>query len=685
MVVVVGSQGNRVALDPVARQRLRPTDTTGLAAGIAKGLGELSGQVMDAAELRAQIEAEQDDREAKQALINWDAEASTLVYDPNEGAMFRGGKAALDAYTPTTQALRTKAREAEDGLTAPRAKALFKERVTPQILQFDSALARHTAVERSKFDNAQTEALVSSAKMNGGAAWQDPDLVEQYVLQARDYLGDMARRPMNGWSEEQLQQERLRAESDIRTDVATRMIDASVEDAEAWYRQHEGGFTPDQGRQVSDRIRVQRARNEAEARRQQAEVEAQAAQQRREQREQLDTLRVNLDAGAGGAADWEALAIGYEALDDSSSAASARLRAGETRVTEQYRGASLSDIDGRINELTAQTAGKGLVPDQAAELNGLRKVRDQTKARLDAPGGLMAQLQLATGQQLAPLSDDASFQRRANTALAAARRYGSPSIEPLTEAELPQLRALVAGNSAERTKALEEIARFRDPRAIRGAAKQVAGADDGAFRIASTLMLQPGGSMNARDVLRGADAQRTNPDAFRAQEARLLFNQYAGPALAGMPDYAGDVFDAAKSLYFARTTRAGGTAWSADAFRTAVATVTGQYRNGQGQVIGGFTRVQGVPVSLPSGWTHDGLMRRIARGERDDLIGASINGSPVWPDGTNVSLGQIRQLIPVRLGETVYGFRDKSGAGLVQSKNVRGQPYTIDVTRLPWK
>src|SRR3546814_3930929 len=82
---------------------------------------------------------------------------------------------------------------------------------------------------------------------------------------------------------------------------------------------------------------------------------------------------------------------------------------------------------------------------------------------------------------------------------------------------------LVAGESGQRLQALNEIAKFGDPRAIEGAADQISEKSDGGFRIAATLMTLPGnaGEQAARDILRGPEAEQTNPKVFIDASAQL--------------------------------------------------------------------------------------------------------------------------------------------------------------------
>src|SRR3546814_14184448 len=77
--------------------------------------------------------------------------------------------------------------------------------------------------------------------------------------------------------------------------------------------------------------------------------------------------------------------------------------------------------------------------------------------------------------------------------------------------------------------------------------------------------------------------------------------------------------------------------------------------------LGGFASFKGNPVSLPPGWTSDGLFRRLARASGKDWSKATVSSAPVWPDGSAVYSGQLRSLAPARLGGTRYGFRTPGG------------------------
>src|SRR3546814_12558956 len=109
-------------------------------------------------------------------------------------------------------------------------------------------------------------------------------------------------------------------------------------------------------------------------------------------------------------------------------------------------------------------------------------------------------------------------------------------------------------------------------------------------------------------------------------------------------------------------TQAGRTAWDDNAWRTAISTALGGYRH-NGVLYGGFASFKGNPVSLPPGWTSDGLFRRLARASGKDWSKATVSSAPVWPDGSAVYSGQLRSLAPARLGGPRYGRWEERRVG----------------------
>jgi hypothetical protein len=167
-------------------------------------------------------------------------------------------------------------------------------------------------------------------------------------------------------------------------------------------------------------------------------------------------------------------------------------------------------------------------------------------------------------------------------------------------------------------------------------------------------------------------------------DARALFREYT-PALAALgPTAASDTFEAAKSYYASKMHSAGKTQFDHGAWRSAVETVIGAYTQGQ-STRGGTALFNGSErVVIPEGWTGDGLFRRLARATGEDWTRAAAGGhAPVWPDGSKVYTGQLRELVPVWVGGTSYIFRSPKTGNFLGTRT--GQPFRIDAAKVPWR
>ncbi|MFL0418421.1 hypothetical protein ACH0CP_12705 [Sphingomonas sp. 179-I 2A4 NHS] len=653
----------------------------GVAGGIAAGLGALSGQLQRTAQVLASVQEQQAETRAKEADIAFSASGEEILYAPGTGIRSLSGKAAVDAYEPALEALRSRRAEIARGLgTDALAAKMFDRVAEARIAAYRSAIDQHVAVEDNRWRNDVSDARTASSASAAIRAGDDVELSDAAIATGQQ---EIAERAVRTGMTESVPQQQAEYGSRTRLGIVQRLAEDSAARAESYLEKYRNTLQGTDLVNAERMVRISRDREQAEERSAAAAARAQQAHDRTVQREQLATVKVQLDSGAGTSADWQQLAAGYEALGDTSAAAEARQKGREIRAAETHRGANLPTLDARIGQLQAKTA---LSVDQASELRGLSALREQTAARLNQPGGALAQLQYATGQTVTPLrpADPKTYQARAAQAVAAAASYGRRVVEPLTQAEAQPLKDQVSGDSAERLAALQTIAKFGDPRAIDGAARQIAGKDDGAFRIAATLSVLPGdvGYQAARDILRGPEALKTNGGVFMPQQAKLLFSTYAAPALRGLPpDYASDVMDAAKNLYAARMTTAGRTQWDDQAWRDSVDTALGAYRK-DGVKLGGIADFRGTPVSLPPGWSGDGLFRRLARATGKEMSAATIGRAPVWPDGSAVYSGQLRELAPVRLGGTRYGFITRN-ARLLGSQG--GGVFTLDVAKVPWR
>ncbi|PQM27675.1 hypothetical protein CVO77_03645 [Sphingopyxis lindanitolerans] len=673
-VQVPTTPGRSVQVQPLDAPPLRYTEARNFTGEAVERLGQSMGGL---AEGLHDLNLRKAEYSAKTGALTFGGIAEKKLHDPEEGLFRLQGKAALDAYEGVLEDLSKEANTISAGLPSPVAKRLFDDNAAARMQSLRQQVGNFVVRERQVFEEETDIALTQNELRDAGRAWDNDEQSEIHLATAASII---AKRANRGRSLEWAQNEIELRESETRRDIGlARVANIGPDAGEAYFEKHRDSFSADDARAVQSGIRIRREAIAADQRRVEAEARAQAAAAKAQERERLETLRTQLETGAGSSADWIALADGYARIGDTSNAAAARAKAGETRVSEVYRGAPLAQIDQDIAELEAKQGR--LSPDQASRLNGLRSVREQTASRLSQPGGAMRQEQYATGQVASALdlSDPDSFKSRASFAVAASHRQGG-AIEPLFAEDVRRLEGDLHGEAAQRLKVLRTIALFGDPRAIEGAARQLTSQDDGEFRIAATLISSPGGEKLALEVLRGRDALATSAKVFDSGLAQSEFNRMAAPALAGMPpDYSRDVFDAAKSVYAERARQRGATAWDSGIWRGAINAALGGEVKGSVQH-GGLSKFGGRWVSIPPGWTGNGVFRRLATMTGPDTGKAAVSDAAMWPDGKTVTVSELRKLTPVRLGGTRYGFRTRAGR-LLGTKS--GRPYALDIAKLP--
>ena len=414
---------------------------------------------------------------------------------------------------------------------------------------------------------------------------------------------------------------------------------------------------------------------QAEIRRADAAARAQAAQDRAVVKDELGAQEGQLNAGAGTYQDRLALAQRYEALDDKSKAEEWRGKAAEFATVQGTRDWTLPQMDQRIAALTAQQQGNGLNATEAHELAGLKDQRTASAARLNQDGGALLQMAYATGKPTTPLntSDPASFRRRAVEAKEASARYGRPAVEPILETEIQAFKDLYGNGVNGRLQAVDLLRQFGDVRVIAGAARQIAGNDDGAFRMAAVLPHSV-----ARDVLRGADTLKSNPQVWKEKQASSDFQKWFGVPLSFLGgSTANDVYQASRSFFAQRATDGGLTQYVPGRFAEAAITILGRDRDGRGG-IAHWGQPDGPVVILPRNQTADDFKRRLAGARLPTYIAAAGGRKPVWGDGHPVSEAELKGLLPTALPDGRYGFR-RSGRLLTDD---RGQVFAVDVQAL---
>jgi hypothetical protein len=565
-------------------------------------------------------------------------------------------------------------------------------------VEIERNLASVGRMARAKLEKAEmsaSESAIADTRKLAVEAATPEDRERAVLLGAATYDGLVAKGYMDP-NTAQLSKRKF-AQGVFYDGIVAKVSQGQPDEAEALLKQLAPRMDENDVIRAGDAIRVRRAGLEAETRRVAAEARAEQAHQTAVLKDQLGAVEQVLNAGGGSVEDRYKIAQQYRALGDVSKATEWQIKGDSYVAVQGTRDWTLPQMDSQIVALTAKQGSKGgLTATEAAQLNGLKEQRSQSASRITQPGGALLQYQYATGKPITPidLEDPATLSLRASEATAAAAKYGRAAVEPLLPEEVEPLKDLIAtGDPAQKAKALQIIAGFKSPRAIAGAARQVTGESDGAFRVAATRVLAPNGREVANAILGGGDALKANPGLWQKPnddgklvtaeaDAQALFAEYL-PALAGLgPNAANDTYEAAKAFYGAKMNAAGQTQFAGGAWRNAIETVIGRYSKA-GAMYGGTSQFQGHRVVVPEGWTGEGLFRRIARATPDDWAKAGGGKVPVWPDGSKVYTGQLRELVPVWLGGTSYGFRSPKTNSFLPKKD--GGPFIIDAAKVPWR
>jgi len=376
----------------------------------------------------------------------------------------------------------------------------------------------------------------------------------------------------------------------------------------------------------------------------------------------------------------QARAHGLDALDYELGVALERNRT--TRETSAWLP---PDFDARIVDLNAKIAAGGDSPDPAlvVQRDHLLTLRTRRTGQLrDHPVEFLASI----GRPLAAIDVNdpatmgaAQIAERGRAMRALAERTGMP-LRLLTEAEAaPLAEAIATGNSADRLQAAMTIGRFGgDAEAV---LRQVAPNDD-TFRIAARLGTLPERRVAAaamRDALTGPDAIKANPKILDRTSAQAVFTAATADALAWLPpSYRAGLLETAANIYATRATRAGIEKWDAESFRAAIGDAIGGYWKG-GTYLGGIAQRRSGDILLPVGMAAAEFDTRLQRATAQQLVAAS-NGAPVWQGGRPVRGAELKQMLPVAVGDGLYAFR--TGNGFLTLADGR-TPYRLNIRRVP--
>lgn len=170
---------------------------------------------------------EEEQRKADQlAVLEADRELieieTTLLHDPDNGALNRRGKDAFDLPEAVLETYDERTREIDSKLTNNRQRMAFRRSATMRRLDVDRTIQRHVAGEIKAYDKTQTDSYLASEIDAGIAAAGDNERVDMAIARTRAVIADHANR--NGLPPEWIERQGGDVASKIRTGVVERML-----------------------------------------------------------------------------------------------------------------------------------------------------------------------------------------------------------------------------------------------------------------------------------------------------------------------------------------------------------------------------------------------------------------------------------------------------------------------------
>ena len=134
-------------------------------------IGHLGGAVFN-------IAMQERQRADEIALLDADNQlsttATTLLYDPETGALNQRGKNAMGMPERAVAAFEDAADKIEDGLSNERQKRAFRQARVKQLANFDLTVRRHTAGEIQRYEGQELQAFIENKKATAIANGNDP-------------------------------------------------------------------------------------------------------------------------------------------------------------------------------------------------------------------------------------------------------------------------------------------------------------------------------------------------------------------------------------------------------------------------------------------------------------------------------------------------------------------------------
>lgn len=676
-------QGGRVQIQPGTGERVRASD---FGPGIAPvALGAAGKAVGEYAEFESQL-ADQHNRatvkEAATAVEKYYAEQGFTGGDPYYS---RQGKAALNGRPALETGLDEHIGKTREALN-PEQRRMFDLAMEPQRIQWGVQIATHADKETRSYEADATQARVGmSSELAKKTYLSDPDHGEEQIdtaLAEVDALG-----VNQGWSPERIQAEKLKTSSSIYRDIGKNVSTVGGDNGPALIRglieKHGGSMTADDRNYLTDQARITEDRIEAERRFAEREAARLEREARQDAKGRADSVARNVDDGVP-VADGDLAGAIEDASKAGDPALAERLRQGgmKNSMTRQWANASPQEMQEQVNDLSAQITREGdkVKPDTIVQRDHLATLLGKAKTEIEKDPISWGAKAFGINPGPLNLGQTGSIQAHVDLARKIQQRTGRMPNAVMTDDDAAVFAPIaVNGTVKQKTALAVGLARFGPLASV--AARQVAPNNAGFQNLVGLAGLPNKGIASSRvnQIVSGQEILKTSPKLVKKDDAMREFQGFTKGALQFLPSIRQGVYENATAILANDANEKGVTEWAEASPRwfAAVNSALGAYSK-DGKQIGGLSGFNGGMTVVPTDMPVEDFERRISRSNGEKLRGAS-NGLPVYSDGREPTVNDIRKMHWVPIGDGIY--RVGTGAEFLRLKD--GNFFVVNVRKLP--
>lgn len=682
MPTVRRATSNLVDLRPVTGAKFVAPNFGG--SGVGAGLKSLSRGIDEVEQFAAQQQDMLDEANAKKLYNDYVQHSNDILHSGQNPYFAMEGESALLNRTGVEQSLTSKREDLLKTANSKQQRRMLADVLGRRVEDDLNGIGVYAVTQGKKYsvdEATATRALNADDAVHNAF---NPDVSEKAIAAGRAENDRLARLQQMG--PERAKASDLAYVSGIRKDVALRYIyegPGGADAAEAYLKRYDADFTGDDRAGVETHIRTQRNAIAAEGRRQEAEARRIAREDKQDAGDRAEGALRILNTGTPLPPDKVATAIEdakrSEREDLVFSVAQASFK---NDLNVQWRNATPADLQTHINALGAKIAKAGNSPDakDVTEFEHLSGVLRSSREQLSKDPLAWGAQHL--GYDVGPInwSDQNSVGQRVAVASKIARATGAQP-QFLTQDEVAQIAPLVDhGTIQEQRDLVAKLSRFG---AVSTAvARQVAPNDDKFINLIGLATINERGiaARLVTDVLTGSEVLKGNPKLIDRNEATNLFKTFAGGAFALMPRTENGVRANAEAMLGADAARHGYSEWSTarGRYEAMVNQALGAYRDQKtGDRRGGLGVWQGQKIILPEDWSQQDFDQRLARADAAAIKRGS-NGSPTWSNGKLLTVGDVKRLRLVAVGNGKYRLTD--GSGFIGRKE--GGFYELNMLRV---